>query len=433
MDAELAWLRHVAVPMLGVREGIVVAMNGLAAILLARSIDVAPVELRALFGDEAPAVATMLRSAHPDPAPIIVPLRLADHRVPFMVGARRVSGEEGPGALWALTLTRGAMAEAAPLPTASYSPASGDAQPAPAWVGLLPAVLDQLPVAVLIEDATNVAVFVNRGFTEIFEYPLDEIAALDDWWRKLYPDPAKRERARQRWSERLAGAGPGNGPLSAYEFEITSGSGVAKQVQSHSFRLGGYVVHSYVDVSDRHRMMMDLRKLADTDALTGTLNRRSFFRRAAGLLHAGPPVAALLLDVDHFKAVNDRFGHAFGDQVLVEIAARFRAALGPEDVLARLGGEEFAVLLPGQTLDTALATAERLRRSLADAPVATPLGRHQVSLSIGVAVAAGAQAGIDELLLSADDALYAAKRAGRDCVRAAPLLAAPSAQGEGRS
>jgi diguanylate cyclase (GGDEF)-like protein len=191
-------------------------------------------------------------------------------------------------------------------------------------------------------------------------------------------------------------------------------------VQSHSFRIGGYRVHSYVDVSQRHQLTVDLQLLADTDPLTGILNRRSFFQQAPSLMRADRPLAALLFDVDHFKLVNDRLGHAFGDHVLVEIVARCRGVLGPTDVLARLGGEEFVVLLPRHDAARAAAMAECLRSAMASAPVKGPLGSSSITISIGGACARPGEFSIDELLLRADNALYAAKRAGRDCVRFDP-------------
>lgn len=401
-SAEFHWLSLVAVPMLAVRSGAVVAMNEMAAALFADVPSASSMELSSLFGAAAEPVASLLRwEGEGVPPPMDVTCTLAGVPRRLAVAARPVNHSES---LWALTISE---AVSAPENVA------GDG----GWVELLPAMLNQLPVALLIEDANDVGVFANRGFTDIFGYELAEIAALDDWWRKLYPDAVVREAARLDWAAKLAEAPAGDGTISTSEFQIRSGNGADKMLQTHSFRIGGYRVHTYVDVSHRHQMTLALQVLADTDALTGVLNRRSFFQQAGTFLRTGQPLAVLLLDVDHFKLVNDRHGHAFGDAVLVEIATRCRAALRSADILARLGGEEFAVLLPGQDEARAAAVAERLRQAMANTAVGGPQDGQAVTVSIGGACAATGEVPLEELLLRADRALYAAKRAGRNCVR----------------
>ena len=417
--ADLRWLSHVVVPMLVVCADNVVAMNPAAAALFGGAENALPVDLATLFGSATAPVTALLRSEDRQvPEPISVTCTIAGVPHGLKVAARLMTPVDAGGeSLWALTITE-VDKEVSSVPS-DAGPAQA-AVPGDAWIKLLPTILDRLPVALLIEDDTDIGVFVNRGFTDIFEYRLDEIAGLDEWWVKLYPDPAARKQAERDWSEKLASAATGDGTISTSEFQVRAGGGADKMVQSHSFRIGSYRVHSYVDVSQRHQMAVDLQLLADTDPLTGILNRRSFMQSATALMRIDQPLAALLLDVDHFKLVNDRLGHAFGDQVLVEIAARCRGALRAGDVLARLGGEEFAVLLPRQDAFRAAAVAERLRSAISNTPVTGPLGEHSVTVSIGGACAKPGVSFIEELLLRADRALYAAKRAGRDCVRFDP-------------
>jgi len=417
--ADLRWLSHVVVPMLVVCADNVVAMNPAAAALFGGAENALPVDLATLFGSATAPVTALLRSEDRQvPEPISVTCTIAGVPHGLKVAARLMTPVDAGGeSLWALTITE-VDKEVSSVPS-DAGPAQA-AVPGDAWIKLLPTILDRLPVALLIEDDTDIGVFVNRGFTDIFEYRLDEIAGLDEWWVKLYPDPAARKQAERDWSEKLASAATGDGTISTSEFQVRAGGGADKMVQSHSFRIGSYRVHSYVDVSQRHQMAVDLQLLADTDPLTGMLNRRSFMQNATALMRIDQPLAALLLDVDHFKLVNDRLGHAFGDQVLVEIAARCRGALRAGDVLARLGGEEFAVLLPRQDAFRAAAVAERLRSAISNTPVTGPLGEHSVTVSIGGACAKPGVSFIEELLLRADRALYAAKRAGRDCVRFDP-------------
>lgn len=165
-----------------------------------------------------------------------------------------------------------------------------------------------------------------------------------------------------------------------------------------------------------------VERLSVTDALTGVLNRRGFLQAAnLQLLHAGHlgrmrcPASVLLLDLDHFKRVNDDFGHATGDAVLQGAARCAATAVGQTDVIARWGGEEFVVLLPGAHLSRARETAERIRLEIARAPLAdkAPV----VTVSIGVA-ALDELLAIDQLpslIAEADRRLYMAKRQ-RNCV-----------------
>ena len=155
--------------------------------------------------------------------------------------------------------------------------------------------------------------------------------------------------------------------------------------------------------------------LATTDPLTGLANRRSFRDRleaeCSRSARVGVPLGLALVDLDHFKRVNDTYGHQAGDAVLVELARRLRGCARREDVVARVGGEEFAWLLPEADLGAAAEAAERLRRRIAEAPFPV-VGR--VTGSIGVAAL---EAGPDELVRDADRALYRAKDGGRNrCV-----------------
>jgi diguanylate cyclase (GGDEF)-like protein len=156
------------------------------------------------------------------------------------------------------------------------------------------------------------------------------------------------------------------------------------------------------------------------DALTGVLNRRALESRAIELAHqaanTGEPVALLLGDLDGFKTVNDTYGHAAGDDALREIAKRLRKHLRAFEGVYRFGGEEFAVLLAGASLDDAAAAAERLRTAVA----ANPIGELTLSMSFGVAgTAPGAPFAFDAVFADADRALYEAKRGGRNRVCAA--------------
>ena len=177
-------------------------------------------------------------------------------------------------------------------------------------------------------------------------------------------------------------------------------------------------------VTRQQRDAADLRRMLTRDHLTGASNRAHFFetaeRQLLRSLRDHEPLALVLLDIDHFKRVNDEHGHAAGDVVLREVARRCEAELRPEDLFARLGGEEFVVLMPGASLAAASAAAERLRVLLASRPIDVDGILLSVTASFGCgAVGTGAPQSLADLLATADGALYSAKRAGRDRVACA--------------
>ncbi len=174
------------------------------------------------------------------------------------------------------------------------------------------------------------------------------------------------------------------------------------------------------DITERKRLEDELRRLATVDMLTGARNRHSFFLQGeAELARArrhGRPLAAVMLDLDRFKEVNDRHGHAVGDDVLKAFGKLCRRALRAEDLFGRIGGEEFATLLPDVDAESALVVAERLRVEVGQLRIEAPAGFAAVTVSAGVTALAPGDDGLDDMLKRADDALYDAKRAGRDRV-----------------
>ncbi len=165
-----------------------------------------------------------------------------------------------------------------------------------------------------------------------------------------------------------------------------------------------------------------LEELATTDELTGLWNRRRFLeilaqecRRAA---RTGADLALTMLDLDHFKVVNDTYGHAFGDRVLARIASVLRHAARTTDVVARYGGEEFMILMPETSAQEAALAADRVRTHLAHRPVSDRT--HDVPVTASLGISALKEPGGDrpgQLIRRADEALYAAKRAGRNCIK----------------
>lgn len=188
-----------------------------------------------------------------------------------------------------------------------------------------------------------------------------------------------------------------------------------------------FVIVSTVDITERKRMNDELLLLATTDFLTGLPNRREFMarledeqarlQRDVGV--RGGRAAVLMLDIDHFKRVNDEYGHAAGDAVLRHMAAQMRDCQRKIDILGRVGGEEFAVLLPGADVAAALAFAERLLQRIGSTPLAIDGHVLAVTVSIGIATMHARDQGGDAALIRADKALYRAKRGGRNRVELA--------------
>jgi diguanylate cyclase (GGDEF)-like protein len=183
---------------------------------------------------------------------------------------------------------------------------------------------------------------------------------------------------------------------------------------------GGFIA-TYTDITERKAAEEELHRHATVDGLTGARNRRHFLEVAGSEVQRaqrhGSPLALVMLDIDFFKAVNDTHGHQAGDTVLRAVADVVTAGLRVHDVLGRLGGEEFALLLPETDVDGASILAERLCRRVAATRIPLEDGAMvSVTFSAGLSGLGGLVTSLDDLLRVADEYLYEAKRAGRNCV-----------------
>jgi diguanylate cyclase (GGDEF)-like protein len=195
----------------------------------------------------------------------------------------------------------------------------------------------------------------------------------------------------------------------------TGAGGLAEQVE-----VAAALVEQGLTAYDNASLFTRVQNMAAVDELTGIANRRRFLETAERDVDAaarhGRPLAAMMIDIDHFKNINDTYGHPTGDDVIRIVAGRLAAQARRTDLLGRYGGEEFALLLPETATRTCRDLAERLRAAVADVPVQTRSGPLTVTVSVGIANRLPADADLGALLSRADEALYEAKKAGRNRV-----------------
>lgn len=278
--------------------------------------------------------------------------------------------------------------------------------------------VDALPDGLVFYDDEDRLVMSNQRYREIYSESSDLIvpgARFEDIIRGgvergQYPEAAGREEAWIR--ERvMIHQNPGE-PI---EQELSGDRWL--RIQEGRTSEGGIIGFRF-DVTTLKRQKRELTRMAWIDGLTGTLNHSRFMDQAEAEYNRsrrhGNSLAILILDIDHFKQINDQYGHAAGDQVLVEVSNRWQNALRSHDFLGRLGGEEFGVLLPEAYKDGALKVAEKLRSATQDHPIAYGKNLIKVTVSIGVGMIDKQFESIDEMMIIADKALYEVKRNGRN-------------------
>jgi diguanylate cyclase (GGDEF)-like protein len=289
----------------------------------------------------------------------------------------------------------------------------------------LHAALDRVDHGVLLLDDDLRVDFMNAAFRRLWRLDASEAARR----------PTFAELVQRAWNKgvhAVANANDDNyvaqrvalvrqGSEEPIDLRLINGEIV--RFQCKALASGGRLL-TYTDVTDLVHQSEQFERLATTDDLTGVFNRRHFLARAertfADCLAERRPVALLILDIDLFKSINDCFGHGVGDAVICHVADVCRAAQRTGDILARIGGEEFTLLLPNTDLADAATFAEGIRGRLAAAPVAVEGHNLRVTVSIGVAAADVATISLGDLMRRADQSLYGAKRGGRNRVQHSP-------------
>ena len=294
---------------------------------------------------------------------------------------------------------------------------------------ILRAALDNVDYGVMLLDENMHARFINRASRQLWNMP-DALAASRPSFTELmrhachsgaFTLPAAKLDAYIEWRVALVRGG--------YEapMDLHLANGKILRFQCKALPAGGRFL-SYTEVTDLVRHAEKLERLATTDEMTGICNRRHFLTLAETewrrFQQDGEPFALLILDVDLFKSINDRFGHNVGDAVIRSVAGICHDEKREADILARIGGEEFVLLLPNTRRNEAIGFAEKLRQRVEAAPFANDEESLRLTISIGVAEAQAEMAGISDVMKCADQALYDAKRGGRNRVESRQRQAA---------
>ena len=282
-------------------------------------------------------------------------------------------------------------------------------------------ILDNLFAYVALLDTNGVVQEVNKAPLDRAGYRRDDVVGQyfydAPWWN--YDD-----QVREQLIDAINVAKQGK--TSRYDVVVKMGNDLVPidfliaPVHDESGRIVG-LLPTAVDITERKHLEAELQRQAHLDYLTGLPNRRSFMDRGEVELSRtqryANPLSILMLDIDHFKNINDTFGHQAGDLVLKSLAMTFQEVLRNVDIIGRLGGEEFAAVLPETDIVKATEVAERLREIIAAGEVILPEGiKVRFTVSIGIAALLDKNSNIDMLLNEADKALYRAKQAGRNRV-----------------
>lgn len=270
----------------------------------------------------------------------------------------------------------------------------------------------------LIMDAASGRILeVNTCLADLLGCAPAELVGRNLWRLGLLADAAA--------VQTLQGAVKRNGTSRNFDLSMRRTDGQRIDVDFFSSSLesssDSLILCTLRDITERKQMLAALQRTATTDCLTGVSNRWHFMEAATAELKRARrysrALSLIVLDADHFKLINHRHGHQVGDQVLKSLADACRRTIREADVVGRIGGEEFAILMPETALHPAIKAAQRVRMAVRDIriPAAGDDGT-RVTASIGVATTDDGQSSLDDLLISADERLYIAKEAGGDQV-----------------
>ena len=288
---------------------------------------------------------------------------------------------------------------------------------------VLRGALDNVSEGVVLLDSELNAQFLNRKMRQYWRVTDEQAAGCPTYASLIANSPYGKDRGmtpdelKAFYAGRVAAVRDGNEPLR--DLQTTDG----RHIRAHcSVQKNGGRMLTYCDVTDLVRNAKQMEELATIDSMTGLYNRRHFMTFAATewsrFQRYYRPLSVLMIDVDHFKSVNDRYGHAVGDQALISVANACLAGKRASDIVGRIGGEEFAMLLPETDLYQARIVADRICKAVAANMLQAHAVHFNVTASIGFAAATVSMSGFEALLNAADQALYQAKDQGRNRIAA---------------
>jgi diguanylate cyclase (GGDEF)-like protein/PAS domain S-box-containing protein len=281
-------------------------------------------------------------------------------------------------------------------------------------------ILEEATVSIWIVDEEDCICYVNPAGAALTGYRMDELIG-QPFSLLLDVEMAARHASRIKAYAKRGGSSNILGQVREFQLKVRSGELI--DIELKAFPLGQadnggrFFAGLISDIRDRKLLEARLRERANHDALTGSLNRSGFFKIAKRELERGDThsVGLLLLDVDHFKRINDCFGHQAGDRVLQALVVQLKSGLRQEDLLGRYGGEEFIVLLPGVDAERLEQIAERLREGVESMDMPGDAGKLSLTISLGGALRSFGE-DLDHVIGRADRALYRAKQTGRNRV-----------------
>jgi len=282
-------------------------------------------------------------------------------------------------------------------------------------------LVDHSPDVLLIVSPEGLITFANATSLELLGYRPEELIGQSP--EILISQDMKDAHLQHRRAYNLAPTRRSMGRLNALAAVKKGGEIIPVEIALNpigSEGQGQLTVVAIRDARQQRDLFQELERLATTDPLTGALNRRSFDNAYARELErtkrAKNRLFVMLLDIDHFKKINDQYGHAEGDKALMQLVSTCKSTLRKTDVLARIGGEEFAILSPTDDAAEAMTLAERIRENIMSITVDVAAGVFSFTVSIGVANAEPGENTVTGVLARADRALYEAKRSGRNRV-----------------
>lgn len=283
-------------------------------------------------------------------------------------------------------------------------------------------LFNELPIGLAMVDEAGLFYLRNRAFQQLFTGEPGQQLTLEEWWVNSYPDPLYRDQVKRQWQFHIDQALVVDNLIPEQEYLVRMRDGTMRMISISGITFGKHFLAIFQDHSEYIEQANFLRNMAYRDSLTGLANRRKFDESLANewrhCQRTGQPLTVLMIDIDHFKAYNDHYGHPAGDACLQKIAATLQQQVQRvHDLVARYGGEEFVCLLPGTNQPDACQLADKLVKSIHDLEIPHILApvTGKVTISIGVAtVVPDATLHRDQLLQQADANLYKAKQEGRN-------------------